>query len=108
MGRLEPHDPVPREAAVHQALNSLIFERLGITPTVDLKNPGNLVPSHVLIRRQGYCVGIAALYLLLAERLGAPIYAVAMPSHVFLRYDDGTTHINIETLQRGASVSEAH
>src|SRR5713101_9023255 len=43
---------------------------------------------------------------LLAERLNLPIYAVATPSHVFLRYDDGSTRINIETLQGGASVPD--
>jgi len=31
---------------------------------------------------------------------------VATPSHVFLRYDDGTTRVNIETLQGGANVPD--
>jgi len=31
---------------------------------------------------------------------------VATPSHVFLRYDDGTTRINIETLQGGANIPD--
>jgi len=72
----------------------------------DLKDPCNLLPSRVLERKHGYCVGIAALYLVLAEQLDLPIYAVATPSHVFLRYDDGTTRINIETLQGGANVPD--
>lgn len=56
---------------------------------------------------QGYCVGIAAVYLLLAERLGAPVHAVAAPSHLFLRYDDGTTRRNIETFDGGAETGDA-
>jgi tetratricopeptide (TPR) repeat protein len=60
----------------------------------------------VLERKQGYCVGIAAIYLALAERLDLPIHAVATPSHVFLRLDDGTTDINIETLQQGANIPD--
>ena len=49
---------------------------------------------------------MAALYLLLAERLDLPMYAVATPSHVFLRYDDGATRINVETLQGGANAPD--
>jgi len=64
------------------------------------------LPSDVIDRKQGYCVGIAALYLLVAERLDLPIHAVATPSHVFLRFDDGAARINIETLQGGASVPD--
>ena len=88
------------------ALNRIIFGQLGMRASADLKDPCNLLPSRVLERKQGYCVGIAALYLLLAEKLNLPIYAVATPSHVFLRYDDGGTRINIETLQGGANVPD--
>ncbi len=89
-----------------EALNRRIFGLLGMRASTDLKDPCNLLPSAVLERKQGYCVGIAALYLLLAERLSLPIHPVATPSHVFLRYDDGATRINIETLQGGANVPD--
>ena len=89
-----------------EALNRKIFGVPGVRASADLRDPCNLLPSRVLERKQGYCVGIAALYLVIAERLGVPIYAVATPSHVFLRYDDGKTRINIETLQNGASVPD--
>jgi regulator of sirC expression with transglutaminase-like and TPR domain len=104
--------PVPpagtagRGSAAVAALNRLVFQDLGIRPSNDLKDPCNLLPSAVLEHKQGYCVGLAALYLVLAERLELPIYAVATPSHVFLRYDDGTTRINIETLRGGGSVPD--
>jgi regulator of sirC expression with transglutaminase-like and TPR domain len=89
-----------------ESLNHRIFAQAGIRSSVDLKDPCNLLPSRVLDRKQGYCVGIAALYLVLAEHLELPIYAVATPSHVFLRYDDGTIRINIETLHGGANVPD--
>ena len=92
--------------ATVEAMNRLVYSRLGIRGSLDLKDPCNLLPSRVLQRKQGYCVGIAALYLAVAERLQLPIYAVATPSHVFLRYDDGVTRINIEALQGGANVSD--
>ncbi len=103
---LEFHDSIPTGAGTVMALNDLIFSRLEIRPTQDLKDPGNLLPSQVLQRKQGYCVGIAALFLVVAERLELPIFAVATPSHVFLRFDDGTGRINIETLQSGANVAD--
>ncbi len=103
--RAEPTS-VPSGPASLGALNRMVFGRLGIRATADLKDPCNLLPSRVLERKQGYCVGIAALYLALAERLQLPVYAVATPSHVFLRYDDGATRINIETLQGGANVPD--
>ena len=89
-----------------KALNRRIFGPAGVRASTDLKDPCNLLPSRVLERKQGYCVGIAAIYLILAERLKLPIYAVATPSHVFLRYDDGTTRINVETLQGGTGRAE--
>ncbi len=93
----------PSGPASVETLNRMIFGRLGIRASADLKDPCNLLPSRVLERKQGYCVGIVAVYLALAERLGLPIYAVATPSHVFLRYDDGGTRTNIETLQGGTN-----
>jgi tetratricopeptide (TPR) repeat protein len=92
--------------ATVEALNRLIFGELAIQASQELKDPCNLLPSRVLERKQGYCVGMAALYLVLAEQLRLPIFAVATPSHVFLRYDDGTTRINIESFQQGANIPD--
>ncbi len=89
-------------------LNRFVFNDLGIGSSQDLKTPDNLLLWQVLEHKQGYCVGIASLYLVLADQIGLPIYAVATPSHVFLRYDDGTTRINIETLQNGAIPDEQY
>ena len=77
--------------------NGIIFGPGGIRSSQDLHDPCNLLLSGVLARGQGYCVGVAAVYLAVAEELNLPVYAVGTPSHVFLRYDDGTTRINIET-----------
>jgi regulator of sirC expression with transglutaminase-like and TPR domain len=86
-----------------EILNRFFFQKLAIKSSQDLHDPCNLLPSAVLERKQGYCVGLAALYLALAQELDLPIFAVSTPSHVFLRYDDGSTRINIETTQSGAS-----
>ena len=88
------------------ALNHLIFVDLGIRASRDLEDPCNLLPTAILERKQAYCVGTVALYLALAERLKLPVFAVATPTHVFLRYDDGATRINIETQEGGANVPD--
>jgi tetratricopeptide (TPR) repeat protein len=88
-----------------RALNDFIFKNLAIRPSRNLHDPCNLLPSVVLERKQGYCVGIAAVYLTLGESVGLPIHAVATPSHVFLRYD-GEVRVNIETLERGTPVHD--
>jgi len=89
-----------------QTLSEFIFNDLGIEASNDLADPDNLFLGSVLVRRRGYCIGISALYLALAERLDLPIHAVATPTHVFLRYDDGTARLNIEPFQRGAALPD--
>ncbi len=96
-----------RSARGAQALSNFIFNDLGIEASNDIADPGNLFLTSVLARRRGYCIGIAALYLAIAEQLDLPIFAVATPTHVFLRYDDGAPRINIEPFQRGAALSDA-
>jgi regulator of sirC expression with transglutaminase-like and TPR domain len=83
--------------SVVKALNGIVFGPSGIRSSQDLHDPCNLLLSGVLARGQGYCVGVAAVYLAVAEELNLPIYAVGTPSHVLLRFDDGRTRINIET-----------
>ena len=96
----------PEAAGRVDVLNEFIFERIGIRASQDLTDPNNLLLARVLERKQGYCVGIVSLYLALANELDLPMFAVPTPSHVFLRYDDGESRINIETFQRGAYISD--
>ena len=98
-------EPPSPESTV-KALNGIIFGPAGIRPSQDLHDPCNLLLSGVLARGEGYCVGVAGVYLPVAEQLNLPIAAVGTPSHVFLRYDDGTTRINIE-INGGTAVSDA-
>lgn len=92
--------------AIVRALNRVVFDHLELKATHDVEAPEHLFLSSVLDEKQGYCLGLAAVYLVLAEMNSLPLYAVATPTHVFLRYDDGTTRINIETFQRGAHLPD--
>lgn len=58
------------------------------------------LPS-VLDSRQGVCLGVSILYLCLAQRLGLPLEIITPPGHIYVRYHEGETLINIETTARG-------
>ena len=52
----------------------------------------------------GVCLGVTALYLSLAQRIDLPLEIITPPGHIFVRYHDGETLINIETTARGIHV----
>jgi regulator of sirC expression with transglutaminase-like and TPR domain len=60
----------------------------------------------VLERRTGTCAGLAQAYLVLTERLGLPVVAVATPNHIFVRWLDGSKYVNVELLEAGKQVSD--
>jgi regulator of sirC expression with transglutaminase-like and TPR domain len=101
-----PGAPEDASTTAVRVLNGIVFGHAGIRPSQDLHDPCNVFLSSALARKQGYCVGIVSLYLVLVEQLELPVAAVSTPSHVFLRYDDGVTRINIETMNAGAAVSD--
>src|SRR5205823_13318274 len=65
----------------------------------------SLLPS-VLGARRGSCLGLGALYLIVAERIGLPLDGVRVPGHFFVR-TRGSSPRNIELLHRGER-SEEH
>ena len=90
---------------ITDALNNLVFNTWKITFDRDRNNARSLFPYSVLELKQGSCVGMSLLYLLIAEKCDWPIYAVLAPSHLFVRFDNGTIRRNIETLRKGEAMS---
>lgn len=92
--------------AIIQTINDFLFSELGFTyvKTGYLKD---LYLNDVIDRRKGNCVGMSILFLSIAERLGLPIFGVNVPDHIFVRYDDGETEINIETGHEGISLNDS-
>lgn len=58
------------------------------------------LPS-VLDSRQGVCLGVSILYLSLAQRLNLPLEIITPPGHIYIRYNNGSKILNIETTARG-------
>ncbi len=61
------------------------------------------LPS-VLDSRQGVCLGVSILYLALAQRLDLPLEIITPPGHIYVRYNNGSKIINIETTSRGVDL----
>jgi tetratricopeptide (TPR) repeat protein len=57
--------------------------------------------NNVLDNKCGQCQSLSCLYLSITERLQLPFYGVAAPEHMFIRYDDGSVKINVETKTGG-------
>lgn len=87
-------------------LNRYFFQSEKFQVTYDLSTSDHLLPGPVIAEKKGYCVGLATIYLILAEELNLPIYAIATPKHVFLRWDDGKYRRNIELFQEGRPVAD--
>lgn len=89
-------------------LNAFLFDSLGIVPDLDGGGLAGSVPSLVLARRKGTCVGLVLLYLALGRSLGMPMAPVFLPGHVFVRYRPaGGGARGIETLRRGIARSDS-
>ena len=58
------------------------------------------LPS-VLDTHQGVCLGVSIIYICLAQRLGLEMEAITPPGHIYVRYRDEHTIINVETTARG-------
>jgi Tfp pilus assembly protein PilF len=84
------------------ALNRFLFVEEGFSYDRVAGNTDNYLLDRVLGRKRGNCLGLTALYLLLAERLSLPLHGVYVPSHCFARYDDARVRFNIETGEKGA------
>lgn len=49
----------------------------------------------------GTCASLPVLYVAIGRRLGYPLHLVATKYHLFARWEDKTTRLNIETTARG-------
>jgi regulator of sirC expression with transglutaminase-like and TPR domain len=99
-------------AARIAACNKVLFQDYGFKTDPKaresvLSGDGSLDASllhRVLERKQGVCLGLTTLYLVVAERAQLPIYAVHVPNHIFCRYEEGDARINIECTAGGVSM----
>ncbi len=87
---------------VVSVLNRFLFVEERFAYDCDAGKPDNYLLDRVIANRRGNCLGLTSLYLILAERLSLPLRGVYVPSHCFVRYEEGGVRINIETGEKGA------
>ena len=63
--------------------------------------PDKCFINNVLDEKYGQCTSLSCLYLSIAERLHLPFYGVLADEHMFVRYDDGSMRVNVETQTGG-------
>ena len=89
-----------------EILNRFFFEGLRIEVGGELDSAADILPDTVLANRRGTCVGLAGVYLALAQLLEMPVSAVSVPNHMFVRFDDTHEEINVELLQAGKTLDD--
>ena len=52
-------------------------------------------------KHRGTCSSLPVLYVAMAQRLGYPVELVAAKGHLFVRYQEGTEHLNVEATSLG-------
>jgi tetratricopeptide (TPR) repeat protein len=88
------------------AMNRVIFKEEGFAYDQGAK-PENYLLDRVLARKRGNCLGLSALYLVLAERLDLPLRGVHVPAHCFVRVDASEGRVNAEMADRGSDWEDA-
>src|SRR5690606_32760048 len=69
-------------------INDVLYFKLGFSGnTSNYHDPQNSYLSQVLETRKGNPLLLACIYLLIAERMGLPIYGINLPKHFILGYE---------------------
>lgn len=87
---LQPYEQI-------KIINSVLFNTLRFSAnTKNFHSPGNSMISTVLDTKRGNPISLCAIYLLVAKKLGLPIYGVNLPNLFVLSYKskDITFYIN--------------
>ena len=92
-------------AEIMDDIGAVVFDELGFAREIDSTDTRFFRLSTVLRDRRGSCLGLGALYLAIAERVGAPLDGILLPSHFFVRTHGSHSH-NAELLRRGEAMPD--
>ncbi|ACF14833.1 conserved hypothetical protein [Chloroherpeton thalassium ATCC 35110] len=83
-------------------LNVIIYDHEGYRGnSSNYYDPDNSYLNRVMDRKLGIPITLGALYLVIAKRLGLPIYGVNMPAHFMLKYERKNYELFIDPFNRG-------
>jgi hypothetical protein len=80
------------------------FKEENLTPTQMrsmYSNPDNLFLAGLLRTKEGTCVSLPMIYLVVGQRLGMPVHLVEIGKHYFIRWDEPKFSVDIEATSTG-------
>ncbi len=91
-----------------KTLNHVFFNKLKFAAnTKHFHSPSNSMINIVLDTRRGNPISLCTIYMLIAQKLGMPVYGVNLPSLFVLTYKQGTTQFYINVFNRGLVFSKS-
>jgi tetratricopeptide (TPR) repeat protein len=90
---------------VADQLGAVVFGELAFEREIDSGATRFFSVTSVLRDRRASCLGLGALYLAIAERLGVPLDGILLPGHFFVR-TRGPHARNVELLRRGEAMPD--
>jgi len=92
---LQPYDQV-------RIINNVLFNTLRFSAnTKNFHSPGNSMLSTVLDTKKGNPITLCSIYLLVAKKLGLPIYGVNLPNLFILTYKSADITFYINAFNKG-------
>lgn len=89
-------------------ISEALFDEYSVDLSTNRFDPEHGFLAHVLKNKSGNCLGLSTLLLAVGQRLDLPLFLVQVPTHVFVRHDDGETIFNIETTGNGSIFKEEY
>jgi regulator of sirC expression with transglutaminase-like and TPR domain len=94
------NDLLPYEQV--RIINGVLFNSLRFSAnTKNFHSPGNSMLSNVLETRKGNPISLCSIYLLVAKKLGLPIYGVNLPNLFVLTYKSADASFYINAFNKG-------
>ena len=88
-------------------MNSLFYNTMGFGPnTKNFHSPANSMISVVLESRRGNPITLCVIYMLIARKLGMPVYGVNLPNLFVLTYKQEGVQFYINVFNRGIIFSK--
>ena len=92
---LQPYEQI-------KIINSVLFNTLRFSAnTKNFHSPGNSMMSTVLDTKRGNPISLCSIYLLVAKKLGLPIYGVNLPNLFVLTYKSADITFYINAFNKG-------
>lgn len=87
-------------------LNNYLFQKQRLTGnSADYYHPDNSFLDRILETRLGIPISLSVIYLLIAWRLGLPVFGIPLPAHFIVKYDDGENVYFIDPFYGGEQYS---